>query len=125
MAPRAAADPSIEVSVTVSRLACFDQLPDKLRRLGFDDVSFFYRRREPLGSTSVLYGDSELASMDREEILAAPNAIDRLRRRFPLANPRASLAEVARYVRMPIRSMYRWLQVFLSHWDLDIWRCEA
>jgi hypothetical protein len=40
----------VEASVTVSRLVRYEDLPDMLRRIGFDDVSFSYPRREPLGS---------------------------------------------------------------------------
>jgi len=39
----------VQASVTVSRLVRYDALPETLRRLGFDDVSFSYPRREPLG----------------------------------------------------------------------------
>jgi MoaA/NifB/PqqE/SkfB family radical SAM enzyme len=89
----------VQASVTVNRLVCYDELPDTLRRLGFDSVSFSYPRREPLGSSSLVYGKSDLVDLDRDELLAALDAIGQLRKRFPVLNPRASLAEVARYVR--------------------------
>lgn len=122
-----AAGLSVVASVTVSRLVRFEELPEKLRRLGFDEASFSYPRREPLGSTSMVYGDSPLVSMDREEMLAALGAIERLRRRFPVANPSAAVAEVARYVRgerqeVPCIGGYKY---FYLDWNLDIWRCEA
>lgn len=117
----------VQASVTVSRLVRFDELPEKLRRMGFDDVSFSYPRRDPLGSTSVVYGGSQLVDMEHDELLAALVAIDRLRSRFPVVNPRASLAEVARYVRgerqnVPCVGGYKY---FYLDWNLDIWRCEA
>jgi len=117
----------VQASVTVSRLVKYDELPDMLRRLGFDDVAFSYPRREPLGSSSLVYADSELVDLDREELLAALDAIGRLRKRFPVMNPRASLAEVARYVRgesqkIPYVGGYKY---FYLDWNLDIWRCEA
>jgi MoaA/NifB/PqqE/SkfB family radical SAM enzyme len=117
----------VQASVTVSRLVRYDELPDTLRRLGFDDVSFSYPRREPLGSTSLVYGESHLVDLDREELLAALAEIGRLRKRFPVLNPRASLAEVARYVRgeqqsVPCVGGYKY---FYLDWNLDIWRCEA
>ncbi len=117
----------VQASVTVSRLVRYDELPDTLRRLGFDDVAFSYPRREPLGSTSLVYGESDLVDLDRDELLAALDAIDRLRKRFPVFNPRASLAEVARYVRgerqaVPCIGGYKY---FYLDWNLDIWRCEA
>jgi MoaA/NifB/PqqE/SkfB family radical SAM enzyme len=116
-----------QASVTVSRLARYDELPDTLQRLGFDNVSFSYPRREPLGSTSLVYGESQLVDLDRDELLAALDAIGGLRKRFPVLNPRASLAEVARYVRgeqqaVPCIGGYKY---FYLDWNLDIWRCEA
>jgi MoaA/NifB/PqqE/SkfB family radical SAM enzyme len=118
----------VQASVTVSRLVNYDELPDTLRQLGFDDVAFSYPRREPLGSTSLVYGEeSHLVDLDRDELLAALDAIGRLRKRFPVLNPRASLAEVARYVRgeqqaVPCIGGYKY---FYLDWNLDIWRCEA
>ena len=40
----------VQASVTVSRLVRYDELPDTLRRLGFESVSFPYPRREPFGA---------------------------------------------------------------------------
>jgi hypothetical protein len=102
--------------VTVSRLIHYDRLAEMLRRLGFDDVAFSYPRREPLGSTSLVYGDSNLVDLDRDELLAALDAIARLRKQFPVLNPRASLAEVARCVRGERQEVpvHRRLQTLLS-----------
>jgi hypothetical protein len=116
----------VQASVTVNRLIRYDELPDTLRRLGFDDVAFSYPNREPLGSTSLVYGDSPLVDLDRGELLAALAQIDQLRKRFPVINPRASLSEVARYVRgerqaVPCVGGYKY---FYVDWNLDIWRCE-
>jgi len=80
----------VQASVTVSRLVRYDELPDTLRRLGFDYVGFSYPRRDPLGSASLVYGESPLVDLDRDELLAALDAIGQLRRRFPVLNPRAS-----------------------------------
>ena len=117
----------VQASVTINRLVRYDELPDMLRRLGFDDVSFSYPRREPLGSSSLVYGESDLVDLDRDELLAALDAIGRLRTQFPVLNPRASLTEVARYVRgepqeVPCIGGYKY---FYLDWNLDIWRCEA
>ncbi len=117
----------VQASVTVNRLVCYDELPDILQRLGFDNVSFSYPRRDPLGSSSLVYGESDLIDLDRDELLGALDAIGRLRKRFPVLNPRASLAEVARYVRgepqaVPCIGGYKY---FYLDWNLDIWRCEA
>jgi MoaA/NifB/PqqE/SkfB family radical SAM enzyme len=117
----------VQASVTVNRLVRYEKLPDTLRRLGFDCASFSYPRREPFGSTSLVYGESPLVDLDRDEVLAALDAISRLRKQFPVVNPRASLAEVARYVRgeqqaIPCIGGHKY---FYLDWNLDIWRCEA
>ena len=96
---RACGEP-VQASVTVSRLLRYDELPATLQRLGFDEVSFSYPRCEPFGSSSLVYGgDSTLVDLDRDELLAALAAIGQLRKRFPVLNPRASLAEVASRLR--------------------------
>jgi len=117
----------VQASVTVSRLVRYDELPQTLRRLGFDDVSFSYPRRDPLGSSSLVYADSPLVDLDRDEMLKALDAIGRLKSRFPVMNPRASLAEIGRYVRgepqyIPCIGGHKY---FYLDWDLNIWRCEA
>jgi hypothetical protein len=62
----------VQASVTVNRLVDYDQLPNTLRRLGFDCVSFSYPRREPFGSSSLVYGgESQLVDLDRNELLDA------------------------------------------------------
>ena len=44
-------------SVTVSRLVDYEALPNTLRGLGFDAVSFSYPRRAPLTSSSLVYDE--------------------------------------------------------------------
>jgi len=66
-------------------------LPGTLRRLGFDDVAFSYPRAEPFGSTSLVYSEnSHLVDLDRDELLAALEAIRQLRKQFPLKKGRKS-----------------------------------
>ncbi len=118
----------VYASVTVSRLVRYDELPDTLRRLGFDAVNFSYPRREPFGSTSLVFGgNSPLVDLDCDEILEALGAIKRLKSRFPVLNLTASLAEVARYVRGEPQavSCVGGFKYFYLDWNLDIWRCEA
>ena len=118
----------VYASVTVSRLVHYDELPDTLRRLGFDAVSFSYPRSEPFGSTSLVYGgESSLVDLSREEMLEALEAIARVKKRFPVMNPTASLTEVARFIRGEPQAVacvggYKY---FYLDWNLDIWRCEA
>lgn len=115
-------------SVTVSRLVNYDYLPAALVRLGFDMVSFSFPRREPLGSTSLVYDEqSALVDLDRDELLTALAGIERVKQRFPVVNPRASLAEVARFIRgepqlVPCVGGHKY---FYLDWNLDIWRCEV
>ena len=118
----------VHASVTVSRLVSFGDLPGTLGELGFDAVGFSYPRREPFGSTSLVYStESPLVDLGREELLAALDAIRSLKTRFPVVNPTASLDEVGRYVRgerqfVPCVAGHKY---FYLDWNLDIWRCEA
>jgi MoaA/NifB/PqqE/SkfB family radical SAM enzyme len=118
----------VTASVTVNRLVHYDALPEALRRLGFDSVDFSYPRREPFGSTSLVFGaDSDLVDLEGDELLGALAKIRRLKSQFPVVNPRASLTEVERYVRgekqfVPCVGGYKY---FYMDWNLDIWRCEA
>src|SRR5262249_9675073 len=74
--------------VTVSRLLQYEQLPATLERLGFDAVAFSYPRHEPFGSTSLVYSESSpLVDLDRDELLAALDAITVVKKRFPVFNP--------------------------------------
>ena len=67
----------VHASVTVSRLVDYDALPRTLEGVGFDAVSFSYPRREPFGSTSLVYSeDSHLIDFTRDELLDALDAID-------------------------------------------------
>jgi MoaA/NifB/PqqE/SkfB family radical SAM enzyme len=115
-------------SVTVSRLVDYEALPATLASLGFDAVTFSFPRRERFGSTSLVYDpDSTLIDMTMEELVGALGAIERLRDRFPVTNPAAAVAEVARFVqdkeqRIPCVGG---LKYFYLDWNLDIWRCEA
>ena len=114
--------------VTVNRLVDYDALPDLLRRLGFDAATFSYQRREPLGSSSLVYGqDSPLVHFGADELSEALEAIKRMKRRFPVKNPIASLAEMQRHVRgdeeiFPCVGGHKY---FYLDWNLDIWRCEV
>lgn len=114
--------------VTVNRLVDYGQLPDLLRNLGFDAVTFSYPRRERFGSTSLVYSEeSELVAFEREELIHALDAIVATKRRFPVMNPTASIADIKRHVRgeherFPCVGGHKY---FYLDWNLDIWRCEA
>jgi len=113
--------------VTVTRLVNYETLPQALEKLGFDAVTFSYPRRERFGSSSLVYSeDSELMNQRPEEVLAALDSIKRLKKRFRVLDPSASLEEVGRFVRgekerVPCIAGHKY---FYIDWNLDVWRCE-
>lgn len=113
--------------VTVNRLVDYEALPELLGRLGFAAVTFSYPRRERFGSSSLVYSEeSALVDLRPEEILAALESIRRLKKRFRVLDPTASLDEVARFVRgeeqrVPCIAGHKY---FYIDWNLDVWRCE-
>jgi MoaA/NifB/PqqE/SkfB family radical SAM enzyme len=118
----------VQASVTVSKLVDYDALPDALRRLGFDAVLFSYPRKEPFDSNSLVYGDdSSLVDFTDEELLAALDAILRVRKRFTVQNPAASVRDIQRHVRGEKErfACVGGFKYFYMDWRLDIWRCEA
>ena len=115
-------------SVTVNRLVDYDALPAALAALGFDAVSFSYPRRAQFGSTSLVYDEqSSLIDMTTEELVTALEAIKRMKGRFPVANPTASLDEVTHFVRGEEQRIpcVGGRKYFYIDWNLDVWRCEA
>src|SRR5262245_51427831 len=87
-------------SVTVNRLVQYDRLPELLRWLGFDGVTFSYPRREPLGSSSMVFNpDSSLVSFQMKELLQALEAIKALKKHFRVLNPKHSIEDIQRHVR--------------------------
>jgi MoaA/NifB/PqqE/SkfB family radical SAM enzyme len=118
----------VMASVTVSKLVEFEALPEALRRLGIDAVTFSYPRKEPFGSSSLVYGGSSpLVDFTDGELLAALEAILKLRKRFTVLNPAASIRDIQRHVRgEPERfACVGGFKYFYMDWRLDIWRCEA
>jgi MoaA/NifB/PqqE/SkfB family radical SAM enzyme len=115
-------------SVTVNRLVDYEALPEALEQLGFHAVTFSYPRREPFGSSSLVYSEqSALIDQQPGELLEALAAIRRMKKRFRVLNPTVSLAEVARSIRgekqlVPCIGGHKY---FYLDWNLDIWRCEA
>lgn len=104
----------VVASVVVSRRIDVDALPDALEQLGFDAVSFSYPR-----------GDQ--GDISDEELLAALDAVLRMRDRFPVLNPAASIRDVQRHLRgEPERfACVGGFKYFYMDRRLDIWRCEA
>jgi hypothetical protein len=60
-----------------------DVIPETLRRLRFDDVSLSYPHREPLYSTSLVNGDSDLVDLGGDKLLAALARSGKFRSRKP------------------------------------------
>jgi len=113
-------------SVTMSRLVSdYEALPDFLRRLGFPAVTFSYPLSS-LASSYLGFRKSELVTYSREELLAAYEAVKRLKKRFPVLNPTASLEDMQRHVRgKPERfGCLGGLKFFYLDWHLDIYRCH-
>jgi len=115
-------------SCTVSKLVDFDALPTTLRRLGFDAVTFSYPRKEPFASSSLVYSqDCELVDFTDDELDAALATILRLKQRFPVLNPTASIRDIRRHVRGAAErfTCVGGFKYFYMDWRLDVWRCEA
>lgn len=115
-------------SVTVNRLVDYEALPEALEQLGFEAVSFSYPRREPFGSSSLVYSEhSALLDQKPDELLDVLAAIKRMKRRFRVMNPAVSLDEVGRFIRGEQQSIpcIGGHKYFYLDWNLDIWRCEA
>src|SRR5262249_32910807 len=100
LAPPPPPGPAILASVTVNRLVRYEALPELLRDLGIDAVTFSYPRKPPLGSTSMAYGDqSALVDFSPAELVTALQEIQALKAQFPVLNPTASLEDIPRHVR--------------------------
>lgn len=114
-------------SVTINRLlGDLTKLPDFLRSLNFDQVTFSYPLHT-LPSTFRSYSDSELIEYSDDELYTAFDDIKKLKKRFRVLNPTASLNEMQRFIRgekqqFPCLAGYKY---FHLDWNLDIYRCHA
>ena len=114
--------------VTVNHLVRYEALPELLTDLGFDAATFSYPRKEPFGSSSLVYGgDSALVDFTQTELIEALESIKSLKKRFPVLNPTASIEDIQRHVRrepetFPCVGGHKY---FYLDWNLQIWRCEA
>lgn len=115
-------------SVTVNRLVHYEALPKFLRELGFGGVTFSYPRRQPFGSSSLVFSEeSSLIDFTSEELLEALNKIKSLKKQFPVLNPAASIDDIQRHVRGE-KEQFACVgghKYFYLDWNLNIWRCEA
>jgi len=114
--------------VTVNHLVNFEKMPDLLKDLGFDAVSFSYPRKEPFGSSSLVYSDDcDLVDFTPDQLIAAMDSIKALKSKFPVMNPSATLEDVKRSARgeEQLIGCVGGHKYFYLDWNLQIWRCEA
>ena len=106
----------------------YSALAPFLRELGFAAVAFSYPQRARLGSSSLAWSDnSELMKFSKDELLAAFEGVDRLRKSFPVNNPRASVSDMKRHLRGQREKFvcYGGYKSFYMDWNYDVWRCDA
>ena len=112
-------------SVTMSRLVDYVALPDFLTSLGFTAVTFSYPLTH-LHSNFLGFSGSHLVDYSEEELLAAFDTVEALKKRFRVVNPTASIEDMKRHLRgqkekFPCLGGYRY---FYLDWDLMLWRCH-
>lgn len=99
-----------------------------LSDLGFEAVAFSYPQRMRLGSSSLAWSDSSnLVNFTDRELVSAFEAVDDLRRTFPVNNPRSSVADMKRHLlKKPEHfACYGGYKSFYMDWNFNIWRCDA
>lgn len=112
-------------SVTMSRLVDYDALPGFLASLGFTAVTFSYPLTH-LNSNFLGFSGSDLVDYSKEELLAAFDKVEALKKSFRVVNPTASIDDMKRHLhgtkeRFPCLGGYRY---FYLDWDLMLWRCH-
>jgi MoaA/NifB/PqqE/SkfB family radical SAM enzyme len=115
--------------VTMSKLIRdYRSLVPFLRELGLRAVAFSYPQRARLGSSSLAWSaDSTLVNFTDQELAGAFDAVDALRGRLPVNNPRASIADMKRHLRGEPEQFvcYGGYKSFYMDWNFDIWRCDS
>lgn len=113
-------------SVTMSRLVGdYAALPEFLRSLGFEAVTFSYPMTA-LGSSYLSYRDSDLVTYTPEELHAAFEAVQQLKKTFPVLNPAASLEDMKRHLRGEPEQFgcVAGYKSFYPDWHLNLYRCH-
>jgi hopanoid biosynthesis associated radical SAM protein HpnJ len=114
-------------SVTLSKLlGDLSDLPDFLESLNFHQVTFSYPLKT-LDSSFRSYSDSELIDFTDDELVQAFESVIKMKQRFRVVNPTASLREMQRFVKkekqiFPCLAGYKY---FYLDWNLDLYRCHA
>jgi len=115
--------------VTMSKLiGDYKALAPALRELGFAAVAFSYPQTRQLGSSSLAWSDSSaLMNFSSKELVAAFDSVDELRSKFPVNNPRASVADMKRHIRGEREKFacYGGYKSFYMDWNYDMWRCDS
>jgi MoaA/NifB/PqqE/SkfB family radical SAM enzyme len=115
--------------VTISKLIeDYRTLVPLLRDLGFQAVTFSYPQKAHLGSSSLAWSaDSNLVNFTPDELAAAFDQVDDLRRLFSVNNPRASIADMKRHLRGEREHFvcYAGYKSFYMDWNFDMWRCDS
>ena len=114
-------------SVTLNRLLTdFDSLPETLSDLGFEAVTFSF----PLTSLDSSYlgaSESDLVSFTTEELHHWIDRVQKLKKRFPVLNPKASLSDMHAHLdsaEEEFPCLGGWKQFYLD-WNLLLWRCNS
>jgi hopanoid biosynthesis associated radical SAM protein HpnJ len=114
-------------SVTLSKLlGDLSDLPEFLESLNFHQATFSYPLRT-LESSFRSYSDSELIDYTNDELVDAFENVIKMKRRFRVVNPTASLREMQRFVRgekqnFPCLAGFKY---FYLDWNWDVYRCHA
>ncbi len=116
---------TMTASTTMSRLVDYGALPGFLKSLGFSSVTFSYPLRS-LASSFLSCAQSDLIDYTPEELLEAFEEVRRMKRRFHVVNPTASIDEMQRFLRKeeqryPCLGGYKY---FYLDWNFDLWRCH-
>ncbi|MDW8313766.1 MAG: radical SAM protein [Rhodovarius sp.] len=114
-------------SVAITRLVGdYERLADTLLELGFTTATFSYPRKEAFSTSSLVWADSALVDLSAEELISALDAIDALRRRITVQNPRASMEDLRRRLRGERERFvcHAGYKYFYLDWTYTLWRCE-
>jgi MoaA/NifB/PqqE/SkfB family radical SAM enzyme len=115
--------------VTMSKLIRdYRSLVPMLRDYGFNAVTFSYPQQTRLGSTTLAWSDdSGLVKFGSQELVDAFDAVEQVRREFPVNNPSAGIAEMQRHLRGEPEQFicYGGYKSFYMDWNYDVWRCDA
>jgi MoaA/NifB/PqqE/SkfB family radical SAM enzyme len=113
-------------SVTMSRLVDdYTKLPDFLKSLGFDSVTFSYPLTT-LASSYLGYADSNLVDYTKEELDQRFEAVKALKKEFNVVNPTASIEDMQSHLKgtpEKFSCLAGWKYFYLD-WNLNLYRCQ-